>query len=58
MIRDSCKPWAVLFMVANKGGWRIWPEYTEFFWTRWGARRRVQGIGQGERWRAKVVSNR
>lgn len=54
-IKDSRKPWAVLYTDANG---MIMAGTTDYFWTRWGARRRAASLGPSPLWRAKVVSNR
>ena len=54
-LSDSRKPWAVLYMDANH---RLMPGNTDYFWTRWGAKRRAASLGPSPLWRAKVVSNR
>lgn len=55
IIKDSRKRWAVLVMVANSG--KILPSQTEYFWTKRGADRYVNRIGDGEFYRMKVVRN-
>lgn len=56
-LRDSRKPWAVLYLDTNH---RVMVEATDYCWTRWGARRRARMVGSpfSPLWTAKVVSNR
>lgn len=54
-IKDSPKSWAVLIMDIDH---RILVEHTQYFWTKWGARRYVKRLKNLQVLTPKIVSNR